>query len=266
MQLRDQLETEGEWLFRYRSYLPLLLLPLLILALLSGHRISDATSRTIDALGALLAVLGIVIRASVVGYIRPGTSGRNSRRQVAAHLNTTGLYSLVRHPLYIGNCFVTIGWSVASANGWLVFVVALSFLLYYERIALQEESFLRSKFAGDFAAWSATTPAFVPKALLWIPPDRSFSWSMVFRREYQTVALVVGGFVAVHLLRIAFHQADSFTSTTWLAIAAGDAGVFAVAWLAVQRWRRWHSRNGGASHSCTLSQAVAAPLPDSACN
>lgn len=259
MQLRDQLEADGEWLFRYRSYLPALLLPLFILALLNGTRISQTASQTIDAIGALLAATGVLIRAYVVGYIRPGTSGRNSRRQLAAHLNTTGLYSIVRHPLYVGNFLVVIGWAVASTSGWLVLVVTLAFILYYERIALQEESFLRSKFACDFDVWSASTPAFLPKARSWMPPDRSFSWSMIFRREYQTVALVVAGFATVHLLRIAFHQTDSLSTTAWLSIAVADAGLFGVAWLAVQRCRRWRSRHVHAKNTEAHEQPAVAP-------
>ena len=31
------------------------------------------------------------------------TSGRNTHDQVADSLNTSGIYSIVRHPLYVGN-------------------------------------------------------------------------------------------------------------------------------------------------------------------
>ncbi|MGB8874133.1 MAG: hypothetical protein WCC75_12145, partial [Desulfobaccales bacterium] len=40
-----------------------------------------------------------------------GTSGRNTQGQVAETLNTTGIYSLVRNPLYLGNFLIWLGLS-----------------------------------------------------------------------------------------------------------------------------------------------------------
>lgn len=233
MQLRDQLESDGDWLFQNRSFVPLLLIPVLISALIGpphSHRITLIT----DSLGCLLAALGLLIRAVVVGFIPPGTSGRNMRTQRAAVLNTTGLYSLVRHPLYVGNFFVAIGWCLASASGWMVVVTALLFILYYERIALREEAFLRSKFGDDFTAWTNRVPACLPRSWRWTPSDRVFDWGMTIRREYQTVCLIVAGFVTVHLLRAALIPGDTTSPTLWVAVGLIDACLFSFLWIIIK--------------------------------
>jgi len=236
MQLREQLESDGDWLFQHRSVLPLVLIPILVAALCGPDNSRHLVSR-VDWIGCVLALLGVLLRAGVVGFVPPGTSGRNMRRQKATSLNTTGLYSIVRHPLYVGNFLVALGWSIASGSGWFTLVVALLFWLYYERIAMREEAFLQARFGAAFANWAATTPAFLPRTRKWICPERDFSWSMVVRREFQTVCLVVAGFVLVHLLRCLFVPADLRHAGRWLSVGALDGAVFLVGWLLL-RYRR----------------------------
>jgi len=54
-----------------------------------------------------LSMFGFIIRAIAIGTTPKGTSGRNTKEgQVAESLNTKGIYSMVRHPLYLGNYFM----------------------------------------------------------------------------------------------------------------------------------------------------------------
>lgn len=236
MQLRDQLEHDGDWLFRHRSVLPLLLVPVL-LAALSDQNQGRGAPAAIEVAAGALAVLGLLVRGCVAGFAAPGTSGRNVRRQRADVLNTTGPYSLVRHPLYLGNFLVVQGWTLASGSLWLVCLTALLFLVYYERIALREEAFLRGRFGPLFTDWATRTPACIPRCWRWIPPNRAFHWRAMARREYQTACLVIAGFVAVHLLRAVFIAADAAIAPLWLLVGLADLTAFAILWLSI-RWRR----------------------------
>ncbi|MBL8849058.1 MAG: hypothetical protein JNG89_05215 [Planctomycetaceae bacterium] len=245
MQLRDQLESDGDWLFTRRSFLPLLLVPILMAAL-NGPVHAPGTMVLSDLAGYTLAVLGLLTRCCVVGFIPPGSSGRNMRHQKASALNTRGLYSLVRHPLYVGNFLVVIGWCMSSANGGLILVVTLVYILYYERIALREEAFLHGRFGGDFLRWAECTPACLPNSLRWARPDRGFDWAMVVRREYQTVCLVVAGFVLVHLLRAALVPMEAASAARWVSIGMFDLVAFCAAWLTFRRLRLHRSQHQSA--------------------
>ena len=53
-----------------------------------------------------LAFVGLAIRVFTVGFVPAGTSGRKHDGQIAETLNTTGIYSLTRNPLYLGNAVI----------------------------------------------------------------------------------------------------------------------------------------------------------------
>ena len=109
-----------------------------------------------------------------------GTSGRNTREQVANTLNRTGIYSVVRHPLYLGNYLIILGFALWPHVWWLIVLTSCFYALYYERIMLAEENFLRQRFGETFEKWSAQTPAFLPKFRGWKPSAVPFCWRTVW--------------------------------------------------------------------------------------
>lgn len=193
MALREDFEQAGNWLFRRRSFLPLLLLPLFYPAL-SGFRYAGG-SHGLDLIweiGCLaVSLTGYGLRIATVGFAPRGTSGRNRHEQIARSLNTTGMYSLVRHPLYLGNYVMWLGASAVPRVWWLPVLVTLAFALYYERIMFAEEEFLRREFGAAFTDWASRTPAIVPRRLAWIPPGRPFSLREVLRQEYSGLFALV---------------------------------------------------------------------------
>lgn len=199
MKLSDHLEASGNWLFRWRSYLPLLFLGIGLASLREfrypgGSPILDLIW---ECFSGLVGLLGVAIRVDVVGHAAQRTSGRNTKGQVADSLNTTGLYSIMRHPLYVGN---TLMWfSVALfVESWslAVFVLLLS-TLYHERIMFTEEVYLERQFGEAFREWAAKTPAVWPKFSLWKAPMLKFEWRQALQREYLGLfALITTYFVA----------------------------------------------------------------------
>tara|TARA_R110002111_G_scaffold7432_2_gene29625 strand:+ start:938 stop:1531 length:594 start_codon:yes stop_codon:yes gene_type:complete len=144
--------------------------------------------------------LGLLIRAFVAGFVPRGTSGRNTKQQVATSLNTTGIYSLCRHPLYLGNFFVALGWVMFFHNVWFISFYMMTFWLYYERIMMTEEAFLREKFENEFLAWADCTSAFIPKFKSWKASALKFSLRTVIRREYLTFVGAMLVFVILELI------------------------------------------------------------------
>jgi len=187
MPLREEWEAQGNWLFRWRSYLPIALCALFVWAVIDfqyagkSHAYQEALMTTC----VLVSCAGLAVRALVVGYAPKGTSGRNtSAGQIAQSLNTAGMYSLVRHPLYLGNFLIWLGIPLFFHNAWVLTVFCLVYWLYYERIMFSEEEFLRRKFGPEYVNWAAETPAFIPRLTGWRKPPLPFSWRNVLRREY----------------------------------------------------------------------------------
>lgn len=196
MSLHREFETEGNWLFRWRSYVPLALTAVLFAAMQGFHYPwkSHAIDTVLDFLCLAVSLCGLAIRVATVGFVPNRTSGRNTTGQLADSLNTTGMYSILRHPLYFGNFWIWIGVSLFPRVWWCPVIVALAFLLFYERVMFAEERFLREKFGPMFDAWAARTPALWPKFSLWRPPARRFSLKGVLRRENSTLFAIVAGF------------------------------------------------------------------------
>lgn len=201
MGLREELASQGTWLFRWRSYVPLGFVPVVAAAIVyrvqHGHHHDaaqgfSATNELIWEVACFgISLSGLITRVLTIGWAAPRTSGRNTRQQRADDLNTTGMYSIVRHPLYLGNYLVGLGVSMAPLAWWLPIFYSLVFWLYYERIMFAEEEFLRTTFGERFVNWSSSVPAFTPLIWRWTRVARPYSISAVLRGEHPTLFMIV---------------------------------------------------------------------------
>ncbi|MDZ4805773.1 MAG: isoprenylcysteine carboxylmethyltransferase family protein [Candidatus Eisenbacteria bacterium] len=230
MALQEEFERSGRWLFRWRSYVPLVLLALCLFAL-PRHQV-EADGRDGDLwweAGCLfVSLLGLGIRCLTIGYVPSRTSGRNTRTQRADSLNTTGMYSVVRHPLYLGNAAVGLGVVLFTRSWWMTILYALAFWIYYERIMFAEESYLKNKFGAQFMDWSDRTPAFFPRLSNWKRPLLPFSGRTILRRECNgLLAIIVAQFtleVAGDLIQKRGFELDTF----WVVVLTAGVVTWAV--------------------------------------
>ena len=210
MALIHSLEKNGNILFKYRGQIPVVLFVLAIPVIYFtdySRIITSLNSYYIyTGIAILLSVIGLVIRAITVGRAAKHTSGRNTEEQVAEVLNSTGIYSTVRHPLYLGNYFMWIGIVAFTFNPYYVICVSLAYWIYYERIMFAEERFLERKFGDEYLEWSKKHPAFWPSFKNYVKTDIPFSLKTVLRREYSGVLATVIGFVFVAILRDYFNM------------------------------------------------------------
>lgn len=195
MSLHNDMIKSGHTLFRYRSYLPLLILPALFVAMRESVYVEELVGDNIEDVWVffcfLLSISGLAIRWFTVGHVPAGTSGRNTQSQRANFLNTDGMYSIVRNPLYLGNFIVIVGVLLSIKVWWLVLLGAFAFFIYMERIILAEETFLHEKYGKDYDDWREKTPVIVPNFKLWRKPSMPFSAKTVMKREY-TGLMAVG--------------------------------------------------------------------------
>jgi len=108
------------------------------------------------SIGLAMAVVGQVFRIYAAGYIF-------KNKQLAS----TGPYSLVRHPLYLGNFIILIGFTIASANLYVAALVVLFFLIWYPAAIAYEDSKLENIFGDDWREWSKNIRAIIPGRVRW---------------------------------------------------------------------------------------------------
>ncbi len=202
MSLVEEFDKRGNWFFRYRSYLPVILYPLATFVLIAEFKQDiklPELSWSIICLS--VSLLGLLVRILVIGFTPKGTSGRNTEKQVAETVNTKGIYSVVRHPLYLGNFLMWLGIILYVNNIWFAIATVLLFWLYYERIMFAEEQFLKRKFGEEYQKWSMTAPAFFPKLHGWQKADLEFSLKNVLKREYNGLFAVGISFAYLNVLK-----------------------------------------------------------------
>jgi protein-S-isoprenylcysteine O-methyltransferase Ste14 len=220
MVLNNQLEKSGSWLFKHRSYLPLAMLPLFFVCIVSGSYLGHSHAvNEIWQWGCMaISFAGLAIRIHIVGHAPYGTSGRNTREQVAETLTTTGMYSVVRHPLYLANYLIFIGFALEFHVWWLVLLTSCIFALFYERVMIAEEAFLLTRFDGAFEDWAARTPAFFPKFEVWKPSPVPFCWRTVLQREYNAFFLILTVFFLLDLIGDSIVEGHFTVSILWFSV------------------------------------------------
>jgi protein-S-isoprenylcysteine O-methyltransferase Ste14 len=221
MALVNELEKQGNFLFRYRGQIPIVLFVLAIpfIYFTDLNVYSDSQLNTITIFAMAISFLGFLVRAYTIATTPGGTSGRNTKEQIADFLNSTGIYSLLRHPLYLGNYLMWIGIVLFTFSIYFVVIVSLMYWLYYERIMFAEERFLEKKFGQAYLDWSSTKSAFLPRFSSYVKSSVSFSFKSILRREYSGVLATVIGFVFVEIFRnLFFKQCLCISDNYWIAL------------------------------------------------
>lgn len=220
MPLKEEMLKTGNFLFRWRSYLPLLMIVLILLSMqyfeYPGH--SKKLDEIWEIFCLIISFLGLGIRIITVGYTPKGTSGTNTKNQIADVLNTTGMYSVTRNPLYLGNFIIWFGIAMFPRLWWFSLIVMLIFWLYYERIIFAEEEFLREKFAKTYFAWAEKTPVFIPNFKNWENPKMTFSPRKALKNEYKSFYAIIISYIVVEIISDAFVEHKFELDTMWLII------------------------------------------------
>jgi protein-S-isoprenylcysteine O-methyltransferase Ste14 len=106
---------------------------------------------TFLAIGAVLIVPGLVIRALASGHVKKNET-----------LATSGPYAYTRNPLYLGSLLIGVGFALAARSWWVGLVLVLMFFVIYVPVIRDEERFLRSKFP-DFDEYARRVPRMLPR-------------------------------------------------------------------------------------------------------
>jgi protein-S-isoprenylcysteine O-methyltransferase Ste14 len=186
-----------------------------------------------------VSLFGQAIRIFTVGYTPKNTSGRNTiNGQLADELNVTGIYSMVRHPLYLGNFFMWLGPVLFIRSAWFSVVFGLSYWLYYERIMFAEEQFLRRKFGEIYDKWSETVGSFIPYSLRFKSQKLPFSVRNVLKREYNSFVNIFVIFTLLDLFRNYYLSGRIYLTGMWIYLFFGAVVIWIVI-RTIHKQTRW---------------------------
>jgi protein-S-isoprenylcysteine O-methyltransferase Ste14 len=217
MALVHEFESSGNWLFKRRSWLPVFMIVAGIVVMYLGNRQAILFDMRDELIFLGVSLFGQIIRILTVGFTPKNTSGRNTvNGQIADQLNVTGVYSLLRHPLYLGNFFMWLGPVLFLRSVCFTIIFSLIYWLYYERIMFAEEQFLRRKFGEIYDKWSENVSSFIPYSFKFIPPGLPFSIRNVLKREYNSFVNIFLIFVILDLFRNYFLSERIYLTQLWI--------------------------------------------------
>jgi len=148
------------------------------------------------ALGTVLIVPGLLIRALASGHVRKNES-----------LATSGPYAYTRNPLYLGSLLIGIGFAVAARSWWVGIALVVMFFAIYLPVIQGEEKFLQERFP-EFQEYARRVPRMLPRI---IPPGTSedggkFSMDLYLKHREWNALLGAIAMMAILVAKIDFHR------------------------------------------------------------
>lgn len=230
----EEFKNDDSRLSQWHGYAPLLLLALIAVAMPEAARVSKAVGPAIEHALFFVAVgisfAGLSIRWLTIGFV--GSTRVDSRESDSAdQLNTTGMHSLVRHPLHVGNFLATLGVIVSLKVWWLLAIFAVGYWFYVRRAVVLEETALKIRFGDAYRAWAARTPAFLPRFGGWRAPAGRFLPGILFGREYNGVLAVCASFSVLEFASDVFMQGTPIETwvredAAWVALGATSVALY----------------------------------------
>ena len=203
MNLYKYMLNNGSYLFKYRGQIPLILFLVSIPIIHETSylaKINQNTQLIIQYTAIFIGIFGLFLRYFTTATTPNGTSGRNRDKQIADRLNTTGIYSVVRNPLYLANYLIWLGISIYSASYILVIVSSFIFFIVYERIILTEELYLSRKYKEKYSQFLLKTPCFLPSIKKYRKSNESFSFKKILKQEYSSTLSTIIAFIYIDVL------------------------------------------------------------------
>ena len=233
--IAEDLTSAGAVLFRWRSFMPLVLVPLFLFSIAADR---PPTPTVWELFSFAVALSGMFLRVFVVGTAPPGASTRGTRQPTADSLSTLGAYSIVRHPLYLANTLVALGCSLLSGTWYLPLIVVLLSFIYHERIAAREETFLQNTFGDGFRMWASQVPAMIPAFGNYRPSGVPFQLRKVLMQESHGLCAIGTAFLVLDTLEDSVRLGRFRVDPLWLGVFAATLVPFLIVVITKKSARR----------------------------
>ena len=146
-----------------RGELYVLVQAILLIALFFGPKdvfgLPDKLNQTLWWIGQILFYSGIVIAIWAAILLGPNLTPL-PKPKPSGQLIQTGLYKLVRHPIYFGVILVSFGWAGIEQTIYTL-VLAFVLLIFFDLKSRQEERWLTQKFS-EYDVYKQNTKKLIP--------------------------------------------------------------------------------------------------------
>ncbi len=128
----------------------------------------------------------LIIAGEIIRTLAAGTIKKNET------LANTGIYKIVRHPLYLGSFMVSTGFCLMCNDLILWIYFLIFFPACYVSAVILEEKFLEQKFGNEFREYKKSVPAFIPMRIQTTNFKNNFSWAIVLKnKEYHNWIVIL---------------------------------------------------------------------------
>lgn len=172
----------GNFFFKTRSFTPI---PFIITLLYFANSSWTSVSFSLPFI-----TIGELLRVWAVGYA--GGTTRATALGAARDLVTTGPYSYVRNPLYLGNFLLSIGITLFTNTNWLIPILIIGYFIQYIPIIVVEETYLLESCGQVYEEYTADVPRIIPNFHPYTNQSQhDFSWSRALKSEQRTLTAII---------------------------------------------------------------------------
>ena len=116
-----------------------------------------------NILGAILLVIGCVIHLDSHKELKKHGAKAHQHSAEVKRLVTSGIYSKVRHPGYLGLILIYFGFALGFGVVWML-VPAVAFTVLTYLTAIKEEELLKERFGKEYEEYARQVPwRFIPR-------------------------------------------------------------------------------------------------------
>ena len=146
-----------------------------------------------DFIGFVSILKGIFLRMSARGH-------KKFYSQKSGKLVTTGPYSVIRNPMYLGSYLIGAGFALLVWPWWSLFLFTWIFYLRFKKQVVKEEKLLTGAFGDEYKTYCEKVPRFFPTVRNWfkIKPRKVFNFKQAFSTK-EKLGLITWPLLAIFL-------------------------------------------------------------------
>lgn len=153
----------------------------------------------LNLLHATPLVLGAFVLIAAGALTRIWALGTIDKNRVLAK---SGVYSLCRHPLYVGSALLYLGFALLMNDPEFLYLGIPYIIIFFGAAAFSEEHFLKTKFGDEFDRYRHLVPGFVPLGR-WQRGE--FSFVKAFRKGgAQLIVVIVALLAAIQWMAVVY--------------------------------------------------------------